>query len=145
MSLIKIISETDGSSGPGVAGVNVTNRTVSNINIFSPCHSGIKLGSNGVLSTINNFGGFSAISGEWLITGSAAGFWVQRTLISGTLESDPGGGFLQLNANRIYENIKSSEGTKTTVMFLEFSSDSSGSPIVATATYQLESEQGLSV
>lgn len=141
--LATLISETQASSGVGVAGVNIINRTVSNINIFNPCHSGVKLGLNGVLSTINASGGFNAISGEWLITGSAAGFWVQRTIISGTLQTDAGAGFLQLNADRIYDNIKSDEGTKTTVVFFEFSSDSSGTPIVATATYTMISEQGL--
>lgn len=133
------------SEGIGVAGVNVTNRSISNINIFSPCHAGLKLGSDGVLSTINASGGFNAISGEWLITGSAAGFFVKRTIISGTLDTDPGTGFLQLNANRTYEVVRSVEGTSETVLFLEFSSDASGVPLVATATYTITAEQGLSV
>lgn len=139
--LIKLLSESDASSGVGVAGVNIKNRQVSNLQEFIPCHSGVKLGLDGVLSTINSFGGFNSISGEWLITGSAAGFWVQRTIISGTLEVDPGGGFLQLNADRIYDNIKASQGIKDTLIFLEISSDSSGTPIVGTATFQLTSEQ----
>ncbi len=139
--LIKLLSASDTSSGVGVAGVNVLNRQVSNQQQFIPCHSGLKLGADGVLSTINSFGGFSAISGEWLITGSAAGFWVKQTLISGTLEVSPGAGFLQLNVDRIYDNIKASQGVKDTLLFLEFSSDASGTPIVDTATFQLTSEQ----
>jgi len=140
--LFTLISETQASSGIGVANVNITNRTVQNVQLFRPCRSGVKFALNGQLSTINAIGGFNPVSGEWLVTGSAAGFWVQRTIISGTLEVDAGAGFLQLNADRIYQNIKASSGSKTTVVFFEFSSDSGGATIVATATYTLISEQG---
>lgn len=139
--LINSLSVSNTSTGPSVAGVNVLNRQISNIQQFIPCHSGVKLGADGVLSTISAFGGFSAVPGEWLITGSAAGFWVRRTLIDGALQVDPGGGFLQLNTDRIYDNIKLSQGVKNVVLFLEFSSDASGTPIVAAATFELTSEQ----
>lgn len=139
--LVDSILTTEGSSGSGVAGVNVANRIIDNEQPLVPCHSGVKLGLDGVLSTINAFGGFSAVPTEWLITGSASTFYVQRTVLSGTLETDPGPGFLQLNADRIYDNIKVSAGTKETTLFLEFSSDASGVPIVAVATYELTSEQ----
>ena len=52
-----------------------------------------------------------------------------------------GTGFLQFNVDRIYDNIKASQGVKDTLLFLEFSSDASGTPIVDTATFQLTSEQ----
>jgi len=97
--------------------VNITDRTVSNVRIGGTCHSGIKLALTGLLSTINATGGFSGISGEWLVSGTASTFFVQRTLISGTLEADPGTGFLQLNADRIYDNQKASAGQKTTEVF----------------------------
>lgn len=126
----------------GVPGVNVTNREINNFSAFSDCHSGIKLGLNGVLSTINAFGGFNAITGEWLITGSAADFYVQRTIIDGTLDQDPGTGFLQLNTDRIYELVRAVEGEATTILFLEFSSDVSGVPLVGSATYTIIATQG---
>lgn len=143
--LINSIEETDGSSGAGVAGVNVINRLIFQQNFFSDCHAGVKLGSNGVLSTINAFGGFNPIEGEWLITGTAANFYVKRTIVSGTLDTDPGPGFLQLNTDRIYELIRDIDGTGNTVLFLEFSSDASGVPIVASATYDITAEQGFSI
>jgi len=137
--LLRRIHDTDGVAANNV---KITDRTVLGIRISGTCHSGIRLGSDGVLSTIQGNGGFSAISGEWLVTGSASGFFVQRTIVSGTLEVDPGTGFLQLNADRTYDNQKSSAGTKTTEVFFEISSDVSGTPIVDTATMTFISEQG---
>lgn len=136
--------QTWDTEGTGAATVILKDRTISNFRTSGTCHSGIKLGLNGILSTIQNDGGFSAIIGEWLVNGTAANFYVQRTIISGTLEVDTGAGFLQLNADRTYDNQKSSAGIKTTVVFFEISSDVSGVPIVATATMTFESEQGTS-
>ncbi len=138
-----LLSETQGSSGPGISGVSIVNRIVQNSLVFIPTHSGVRLGLDGQLSTINAFGGINPIAGEWLITGSAAAFFVKRTIVSGTLEVDAGAGFLQLNADRTYENIKASAGTKTTEVFFEFSSDASGTPVVASATLILISQQGI--
>jgi len=131
-----LIHQNHTSEGSSPPAVHVTDRTVDNERFFGgACHSGIKLGSDGVLSIFQPDGGFSAIIGEWLLSGGAAGFFVQRTIVSGTLEVDPGAGFLQLNADRIYDNQKSTMGTKTTEVLFEFSSDMSGTPIVATVTH----------
>jgi len=130
------------SEGVASNTVKITDRTVAQFRASGTCQSGIRLGSSGVLSTIQGNGGFSAVSGEWLISGTASGFYVQRTIISGTLEVDPGSGFKQLNANRDYDNQKSSAGTKTTVVFFEISSDVSGVPVVDTATHTFISIQG---
>ena len=66
---------------------------------------------------------------------------MQRTIISGTLETDAGAGFLQLSGTRSYINEKSTLGIKTTVVFFEISSDASGTPLVATATMTFISER----
>ena len=129
-------------SGAAADTVNITDRFVSGILTSGTCHSGIRFSSDGVLLTIQNNGGFSSVSGEWLVTGTASGFYVQRTIISGTLEVDAGTGWLQLNANRTYDNQKSSAGLKTTVVFFEVSSDMSGVPVVDTATMTFASLQG---
>ena len=137
-----LVHQTQTSEGTVPDSVNITDRTVLGIRESGTCHSGIRLGLNGVLSIIQGNGGFSAVSGEWLISGTASGFFVQHTIISGTLEDEPAGGFLQLNANRDYDNQKSSAGIKTTVVFFEISSDVSGVPVVDTATMTFISEQG---
>jgi len=137
-----LVHQTQTSEGTVADSVKVTNRNVTTIRDSGTCHSGIRLGSAGVLFKIQADGGFSSVSGEWLVSGTASGFFVQRTIISGTLEGDPGTGFLQLNANRDYDNQKPSAGTKTTVVFFELSSDASGVPLVDTATMTFTSIQG---
>ncbi len=137
--LLRRIHDTDGAVADFV---NITDRTISNFRGTETCHSGVRFGLNGVLSKFQRNGGISSISGEWLGSGTASGFYVQRTILSGTLEVDPGTGFLQLNADRDYDNQKSSAGIKTTEVFFEVSSDVSGVPIVDTATMTFISEQG---
>jgi hypothetical protein len=137
--LLRRIHDTDGSVSDFV---NITDRTVDNSSPSGTVHSGVRFGSSGVLSKIQFNGGFSAISGEWLGSGAASGFFLQRTILSGTLEDDAGTGWLQLNANRDYDNQKSSSGTKITVVFFEVSSDVSGVPVVDTATMTFVSSQG---
>lgn len=137
-----LVHQIQDSEGTVLQGVKLKDRTILGFRISGTCHAGIRLGSDGVLFKIQSDGGFSAISGEWLLSGNATDFFVQRTIISGTLEVDAGAGFLQLNANRDYDNQKSTAGTKTTVVFFEISSDVSGVPIVDTATMTFECEQG---
>ena len=137
-----LVHQVQGSEGVVAQGVKLKDRTIDSFRISGTCHAGVRLGSDGVLSRIQPDGGFSAISGEWLLSGSAADFFVKRSTLSGTLEVDPGDGFLQLNVNRDYDNQKSTAGTKTTTVFFEISSDVSGVPIVDTATMTFECEQG---
>ena len=137
-----LVHQTQESEGVVPDSVNITDRTISGARDSGTCHSGVRFGASGVLSRIQPNGGFSAISGEWLVTGDPTGFYLQRTLISGTLEVDAGAGFLQLNTNRDYDNQKSSAGQKTTEVFFEISSDVSGVPVVDTATMTFNSEQG---
>ena len=121
----------------------ISNRTVNNVRPSGTCHSGIKLDNDGILYSIQNNGGFSAIVGEWNINGPVANFFVQRTIIPpGTLQVDPGAGFLVLSTDRIYDNQKSSAGIKTTEVFFEIADDAGGTNIIDTATMTFISEQG---
>ena len=140
--LIHQIMSTEGA--PATSNVKLSSRTVSRFRVDLNCHSGIRTGGTGILFLIQATGGFSSVSGEWLINGSAADFFIKRTIISGSLEVDPGPGFLQMNTTRTYDNLKSSVGVKTTEVFFEISSDVSGVPIVdnATMTFISERESG---
>lgn len=130
------IHTSEGSIG---AAVKLTSRTVANFDPIGPCASGVSFDIDGVLSEIQAGGGLSAIIGEWLLTGAASAFFIQRTIITGTLEEDPGTGFLAMSSIRRYENNKASDGLKVTEVFFEISSDVSGVPIVATATHVFSS------
>ncbi len=138
-----LVHQTQTSEGVVADSVKITDRTINNFRLSGTCHSGVRFASDGVLFKRQANDGLSSISGEWLVTGAASGFFVQHTILSGTLESAPGGGFLQLNANRDYDNQLSSEGEKETVVFFELSSDVSGVPVVDTATMTFISRQGV--
>lgn len=137
-----LVHQTFTSEGSATASVTLTNRTISNSALSGTVHAGIVLGSNGVLSSIQVDSGTSVIQGEWLLSGTASTFFVQRTILSGTLQVDPGTGFLQLNATRTYDSTLSSAGTKNTVVFIEIANDASGTTIFGSATYFLISTQG---
>jgi len=137
------------SEGTVPDAVNITDRTINNARDSGTCHSGVRFGAAGALFKIQPNGGLSAVSGQWLVTGAASGFYLRRTIISGTLEDDDGGTipvgeWIQMNANLDYDNQKSSSGFKSTTAFFEISSDVSGVPVVDTATMTFTSEQGLS-
>lgn len=134
-----LVHQNQETEGVGSATVKVNSRTVSNTNFNDECSSGIVFGSDGVLSRIQFNGGTSAITGEWLVSGLSSNFYVERTIDSGTLQTDPGAGFLQLNATRSYENQTSQVGVKTTVVTFQVASDAGGTNIVATATMTFES------
>ncbi len=137
-----LIHQIQTTGGVASDTVNITDRNIRNSRGSGTCHSGVVFGSDGILSKIQAEGGLSSISGQWLVSGTASTFYLQRTITSGTLEADPGTGFLQLNAARTFDNQKSSAGEKTTVVFFELSSDVSGVPIVDTATMTFVSDQG---
>jgi len=116
---------------------NLTDRSITNTSI-KVCHAGVKIGSDGALYTQHALGGWSAIDGEWFVNGSAGGFYVSKTLESGTLTTDAGAGPIQTNVDRIYDIQEATTGlTKTAVITINISDDITGLPILATAVFSL--------
>ncbi len=138
-----MLSHQNWDSEQNVVGdlARINNRTVSNVVSGGTCHSGIQLDNDGILYLVQGNGGLSAVVGEWKINGASASFFVQRTIISGTLQVDPGAGFLVLSTDRLYDNQKSSVGIKTTEVFFEIADDAGGTNIIDTATMIFVSEQ----
>lgn len=137
-----LIHQIQSSGGTVSEGVNINDRTIGGERLSGTCHSGIKLGSDGVLSTIQADGGFSQVTGEWMLAGTPSDFYVQHTIIVGTLEVEPGPGFNQLNTDRIYDNQRATAGVKLTTVFFEIADDAVGTNILDTATMNFASEQG---
>ena len=69
---------------------------------------------------------------SWLQKGTASGYYIQRSIDSGTLVSDAGDG-QQLNLDREYTLTDSSpsDGPTTAVLTFEISTDAPGSNVVA--------------
>lgn len=105
-------------------------------------YSGARFGADGNIYERQANGGWSNI-GSWLMNGTAATYYLLRTIDSGTLTTDAGAGPLQMNANLDYDIQKNGDGYKTTTVTFQISNDVSGSPIVTTRTYIFEAERGL--
>ena len=129
------------SEGTSIDAVNLTSRLIDNSRILGTCHSGISLGSNGVLSIFQPNGGLSQVTGEWLLVGNAADFFVKATIVSGTLLVDPSDfGFQQLSTTRSYDNVSSAlRVLKSTRVFFQIASDVDGDTIVDQATMTFNS------
>ncbi|MGY8962553.1 MAG: hypothetical protein ACKVKT_03245 [Rhodospirillales bacterium] len=135
------------SDGVGTATVKITSRTVSNTTFDQTCHSGVRFASDGVLFLIQSNGGFSSVSGEWLLVGSAASFYLKRTITSGDLQTDTNGDALWhiMNATKTFEITQAvPDLEKSSTVFFEISSDASGSPVIATATMTFTAENSVS-
>jgi len=128
------------SEGSVSAAIQMLNRTVTKSSEAAPVQSGIVFNATGVLDEVQAAGNQQPIAGQWLLTGSSALFWIQRTIVSGTLQTDPGTGWLQMNVNRSYVNINSAVGDKETEVTFEISTSAGGSPVVATASMQFTSQ-----
>ena len=100
------------SEGSVSAAVKLSSRSIFKDSTALPVNSGLVFKNTGVLDEVQSAGNAQPIIGEWLLTGSAAGFWIQRTIVSGTLETDPGPGWLQLSTDRIYVNTNSTTGER---------------------------------
>ena len=108
------------------------------------CYSGLKIGSDGNLYERQAVGGWSRF-GTWLFIGTAANYYVQRTVNSGSLTTDAGGPVgsgLQLNADRIYD-VQTSYSDKTTTVKFEIATESAGTTIVATRSYTFFAQSGV--
>lgn len=129
-----LIRQFEASEGEVTAATHLTTRLVFNSVTTGECFSGIVLDNAGVAFTKKANNGNSQITGEWLIAGTPGDFYVQRTVTQGSLTTDPGSGFLQLNATRTYSIRQIGTGDRTTIIFLEISDDAGGTNVVASAT-----------
>ncbi len=105
------------------------------------CYSGLRVGADGNLYERHPTGGWSRF-GTWLFTGTSDGYYLSRSIVSGTLSTDAGAGPLQLNVNRDYD-VQIANGEKIATIQFDISSDVSGTPIVATAIYVFFANSGL--
>jgi hypothetical protein len=94
-------------------------------------YSGVQFGSDGDIYMRQTGGGWSRY-GTWLLRGSASGFYLSRTILSGSLNIDAGAGPLVMSADRSYDvqdTFQDAVPVTASVNF-EISSDISGTPVV---------------
>lgn len=97
------------------------------------CYSGLRIGADGDLYERHPTGGWSRY-GTWLFRGSAATYYVVRSVDSGVLTTDAGAGPLQLNANRDYD-VQTSSGESDAVIQFDIADEATGTNIVTSIIY----------
>lgn len=136
------IHSSEGDPGDTVV---LTDLTIINLTVGGTCSAGIKVDADRTLYRQQANGGWSAISGEWLMRGVSSDFYVSMSVDSGSLTLDAGAGPLQLNTDRIYNLDQVGIGSSTVTITLSISDDVSGSPVVASAQFtfspQVDSNQ----
>ena len=102
-----------------------------------PVYSGVKFDSDGNIYERNEDGGWSSI-GAWRLSGASSGFYINRVISKGALNTDDGGTAavpLVLSTDRIYSLKRSDVGIDTATVNFEISTDNPATVIVASITY----------
>ena len=138
-----LVHQTWESEG-AVTGVNIVSTTIISFSTEGTVYSGVRFGSDGVLYRFQPNGGVSSLPLQWLLSGTASNYYLQRTINSGTLDTDAGTGWLQLNSNRDFNIQNTMIGIEEAEIYFEISSDMSGTPVVGdgTITFRAEKETG---
>lgn len=125
-------------TGPVVSVSAQTNDLTS----ISPanCVAGLRVSSTGIWYLSDNAGTYSTNIGTWLTSGLNSEVWVERTLVTGTLNnSDPGTGRLVCSSNRTYAVIDTTTGggAVSCEFTLDFYDAASGGSLIGTCTVVL--------
>ena len=76
----------------------------------------------------------------WLDSGYNTQVWVQRTIVSGSLDTDSGSGVLACTTDRVFGTLQTVVGTDEAVIDLKFYSDSGGINLLDTQRVTLHAE-----
>lgn len=107
-----------------------------NFQLNSSTYSGVQLNADGVQYRATAGGGWTGVGGgHWLVSGTAAQFWVRATLVTGTMDwvNSGYGSWLQLDTTRNWGLVDTSPGVaaETGTVRLEIATDSGGANIIA--------------
>ena len=108
----------------------------------APAYSGVRFGSDGDVYRFTGTGAVQRI-GTWLLSGSAASYYLQTTDNGPDALTQDAGDGVQLNANRDYYVTDSTAvaGGSTCSVTYEISTDAPGSTVVAgPKTYYFEAD-----
>jgi len=121
--------------------VSCSDHTITNVRSGAACQANFRVDNDGLEYESDNQGNYSASSGQWLDRGLNSEVWVERTVNSGTLDTDTiGGSRVVCSTDRIVGITRGSAGTDTANVTLEFFDAASGGNSLDTATIALSAE-----
>lgn len=113
------------------------NKDIHNLLVDTFTQADVRVDNDGDLWESDGGGTFTSYE-TWLDAGLNSQVWVERTIISGTLNVDAGSGRLACTADRVFGVTQSFEGTKTCVIDLDFWDAASGGSLLDTQRVDLE-------
>ncbi len=103
--------------------------------------SGVKFDNDGNLYVLQSTGSYGLVT-AWLVKGSASGFYLSRSIFSGSLDTDAGTGWLVLSTDREYNISRAFLGVKRATVDFQISSESDGDPVLVEGRIVMSVEQG---
>ncbi len=126
-----------GQVGGAAVGIKVQTPLVvlANVGTSAPVYSGIRWDSDGKIYRMSNVGGWQ-YTADWLLSGAASSYYLWRSIVSGTLDTDDGDGN-QLNTGDLdYSLSHSTEWfDRTASVTFSISDDVGGTNILDSRTY----------
>lgn len=126
------------ATGPSV--IIAATKLIFKLRFGSTCYARVKVDNDGDLYESNNAGTTYASYETWLDAGLNSEVWVQRTIISGSLNLDAGSGRLACTADRLFGVQRSTTGTATCTIDLKFYDAASGGNLLDTQRVTLTAE-----
>jgi len=99
------------------------------------CTAYIKLDSDGSIYESDNIGAYGAATEVWLEEGGASEVWVERTITAGSLtQDDIGASRVSCGTDLVFGNLRTTAGTSTGTVTLNFYDAASGGSLLYTRT-----------
>jgi hypothetical protein len=124
--------------GGGVQ-VALSNQTVSSIQISGTATAGHELRNNGTAYRLVQTT-YTAISGQWLVSGLVANARARYTVVSGSPGGVTFGSWLDLSTTRLVTVSRSTTGTTSGVVDIEIADENDLTNILASARITLSAE-----
>jgi hypothetical protein len=103
-------------------------------------YSGVRFGSDGKIYRATIDGDWQWTGQAWLIGGTAAGYYLQREVISGPALASDAGDLQQMNANLDFY-VTTSLIRKQTQIAFDIADDTLGASILVSRTYELDAQR----
>lgn len=101
-------------------------------------YSGVRFGSDGNIYKMTKGGAWQGTGKSWLLDGAASGYYLVRTVNTGTLNVDNDGTLQQMNADLDYSiSENASWGESQATITFEIADDAGGTNVLATRQYTL--------
>jgi len=113
----------------------------SNSRFGSTCYAGVQYDNSGEEYKRSNTGTWQGTSrGAWLDGGSVGGVWIERTINSGSLNTDALAVRLNLGTQRNFGLNRATPGTDTCNITFDFYNAASGGDLLDSVTFDISAQ-----